>query len=108
MHSVVNFQFCSSCCFRDIPFENSAPNRESTVKCSQKIPCVLSVSDTTHSLFFCHFYDVPIAAATSNGGQTVADWCDFCFGQLMSAEVMALVKQTLLLDVEARGWWFCR
>ena len=76
VHSVVKFHLCSSNSSRDIPFEHSAPNRKSTVKCLQNLAMC--------SVCFClSFFDVPMAAATSRDGKTVAavDWCGFgCVG----------------------------
>ena len=52
------------------------------------------------------FCNVPLVAATSRDGQTVAavDWYGFNSGQVISAEFMDLVKQTLSVDVQAWRW----
>ena len=120
VHSVVKFHLCSSYSSRDIPFEHSAPNRKSTVKCLQNLAMcsVCFWHSTTHLdtvtasfvIFWC-----------ANGSSHFTWWedccssglvrlrmCRLCSGQLMSADFIDLVKQTLLVDVEAWGWWFCR
>ena len=79
VHSVVKFHLCSSYSSRDIPFEHSAPNRKSTVKCLQN----LAMCSVCQSLLLLSFFDMPMAAATSRDGKTVAavDWCSFgCVG----------------------------
>ena len=85
VHSVVKFHLCSFYSSRDIPFEHSAPNRKSTVKCLQNLAmCSDTARHTrTQSLLLLSFFDVPMAAATSRDGKTVAavDWCGFgCVG----------------------------
>ena len=110
MYSVLKFHLCSSYSFRDIPFENSAPNRKSPVKCSQKL-AVCSVCfwhSTTQSLLLLSFCcDVPMAAATTRDGQTIAavDWCSF---RCVSSALDSWCPQNSWILSNKHCWWMLR
>ena len=102
MHSLVKFHLCSSYSSRDISLEHYATNRKSTVKCSH---CLWH--STTQSPLLLSFFDVPMAAATSRDGKTVAavDWCGFgCVGFALDS----WCPQNSLILSNKHYWWMLR